>query len=169
LVDFGPTETARFLEWSRLAELDDDLVSFNMPGIVLVPAVAEPEAIRAAARTLAEFEQSLPSVQRVFVRNERDGDFAHLHPASDAARAFREELAPCLASAIDLRMPSIEAGSWRWFEAACLRFTDAVGLTTEEVIALTGLSRSEAKIVRGDVAAWLEVMHRELAQILVLS
>ena len=162
LIDFGPTETARFLEWARLAEFDDDLVAFNLPGIVFVPAVAEPEAIRAAAKTLAEFEQSLPSVQRVFVRNERDGEFERLHPASEAARAFREELSPLLSSVAELRMPAIEAGSWRWFEAACLRFTDTIALSTEEVMALTGLSRSESKIVRGDVAAWLRAMEDEL-------
>lgn len=168
LVDFGPTETTRFLEWARLAEFDDDLTSFGLPSVVLVPAVAEPEAIRAAANTLREFEQSLPSVRRIFVHNERDGAFERLHPASEASRVFREELQPLLTSADQLQMPAIEAGSWRWFEATCLRFTDAVGLTTEEVMALTGLSRSESKIIRGDVAAWLQTMQQELTRAAVL-
>lgn len=162
LIDFGPTETTRFLDWARLAEFDDDLVAFNIPGIVFVPALAEPEAIRAAAKTLSEFERSLPSVRRVFVRNERDGEFDRLHTSSEAARAFNEELSPLLSSVVEVRMPAVEAGSWRWFEAACLRFTDTIALTTEEVMALTGLSRSESKIVRGDVAAWLRTMEDAL-------
>jgi hypothetical protein len=163
LVDFGPTETARFLDYCRLAELDDDLTAFGLPAVVFAPAVAEPEAVRAASRTLSAFENALPSVTRVFVSNERDGCFDGLHPASETARAFREELQPLLARVQQIRMPAIEAGSWRWFEAACLRFTSAVAMTTEEVMALTGLSRPEAKIIRADVAAWLAEMEQQLA------
>jgi hypothetical protein len=55
-------------------------------------------------------------------------------------------------------MPLIEAGSWRPFEAAGCRPIDVVAMPVDRVTEVTGLPPAEAKIVRGDVAAFFAVM-----------
>ena len=90
----------------------------------MVPFVAESEGIRQAAATAEALLQRFPRAKLVVVQNERDGEFAHLHEASDAAAVYRESVEPLLDRATLLRMPAIEAGSWRPFEAAHCRLMD---------------------------------------------
>ncbi|MDH8436880.1 hypothetical protein, partial [Klebsiella variicola] len=78
-----------------------------------------------------------------------DGEFAHLHEASDAATLYRASIEPLMDRATLLRMPVIEAGSWRPFEAAHCRLMDVPMMPIRKVMALTGLPRPESKIARG--------------------
>ncbi len=52
-------------------------------------------------------------------------------------------------------MPRIEAGSWAHFERQHCRFLDVVGFDVATTMAVSGLTRPEAKLARGDVAAWI--------------
>jgi len=111
----------------------------------------------------------LPRAHVVLVENQRDGVVSELHPASDAAEAYRSLIMPLAKDATTIRMPVIEAGSWRPFEALGVRLVDAVTMPVEEIMRLTGLPRPEAKIVRGDVAAWCGEMFVEFDKLIVFE
>jgi len=110
--------------WASIVELDEDLAAWGFETTIMVPFVAESEGIRQAAATAEALLQRFPRAKLVVVQNERDGEFAHLHEASDAAAVYRESVEPLLDRATLLRMPAIEAGSWRPFEAAHCRLMD---------------------------------------------
>lgn len=78
-------------------------------------------------------------------------------------------IAPLKAQSTTLRMPAIEAGSWRPFEASRCRFVQVAQMPVEKVMALTGLPRPEAKIARGDVAGWTATVFEELDRVLPWS
>lgn len=158
LIDVGANEGAGFAQWLGLVDLAGDLEEWKIPVLVVIPFVAESEAIRQAGRTVQLFTDRLPSARLVLVENERDGTISDLHPASDAAKTFNREISPLKRIARSIRMPLIEAGSWRPFEAASCRLIDVAAMPVDKVMAVTGLPRAEAKIVRGDVAAFFAQM-----------
>lgn len=154
LVDVGANEGAGFAQWLGLVDLAGDMEEWGLRVLIVVPFVAESEAIRQAGYTARLLLGRLPGAFLVLIENERDGRVADLHPASDAAQAVRREIMPLKRLARLVRMPLIEAGSWRPFEAAGCRPLDVVAMSVAQVMEVTGLPRAEAKIVRGDVAAW---------------
>jgi len=158
LVDVGANESAGFAQWLDLVDLAGDLEEWNIPVLVAVPYVAEAEAIQQAARTVQLFRDRLPSARLDLIENDRDGLISGLHSASDAAKGFTKSIAPLKRIASTIRMPLIEAGSWRPFDAASCRLVDVAAMPIDRVMEVTGLPRAEAKIVRGDVAAFFAVM-----------
>ncbi|MGD9921427.1 MAG: hypothetical protein AB7V13_08275 [Pseudorhodoplanes sp.] len=158
LVDVGANEGEGLAQWLGLVDLAGDLEEWSIPVLVVIPFVAESEAIRQAGRTAQLFLDRLPSAQLVLIENERDGRISDLHPASDAARSFTREISPLKRIVRVIRMPLIEAGSWRPFEAASCRLIDVAAMPVDKVMEVTGLPRAEAKIVRGDVAAFFAQM-----------
>ncbi len=105
----------------------------------------------------------------MLIENQRDGKIAELHPASDAAEAYRRAIVPLARDGTVIRMPMIEAGSWRPFEALGVRLVDAVTMPVEEVMRQTCLPRPEAKIVRGDVAGWCGEMFAQLDKLIAFE
>jgi hypothetical protein len=166
LLDVGANQVERFVTWAGLVDLEEDLVAWSVGTTILVPFVAEGEGIRQAGHTVGLLVERFPAAQVVLVENERDGCFSRLHPASDAANAYRSAIEPVKARAVTLRMPAIEAGSWRAFEAAGCRLVDVPQMSVEKVMSLTGLPRPVAKIARGDVAAWAAIFFAELDRVL---
>ena len=166
LIDVGANEAAGLAHWMGLVDLASDLADWEIPVLLAVPYLAEGEAIRQAGRTLELLTAQLGSPRLMLVENERDGRIADLHPASDALAAHRRIIAPLLKQADLIAMPLVEAGSWRPFEAAGCRPIDVAAMDVADVMRVTGLPRPEAKIVRGDVAAWLSDMLDGLARII---
>lgn len=167
LIDVGANQASRFIGWAGLVDLPEDLTVWDFETIVLTPYVAEAEGIRQGGRTAAAMMECIPDARLVLVENERDGMFADLHPASDAAAAYREAIEPLKSRAAVLRMPAVEGNSWRIFEAAHCRPVQVAGMPVEKVMALTGLPRPEAKIARGDVAAFAGTFFAELDRVLL--
>ena len=158
LVDVGANEGAGLAQWLGLVDLAGDLEEWGVPMLAVIPFVAESEAIRQAGHTARLLLDRLPLARLVLVENERDGTIAGLHPASDAVATFAREVAPLKRIGRTIRMPLIEAGSWRPFEAAGCRLIDVAAMPVDRVVQVTGLPRAEAKIVRGDVAAFFAEM-----------
>lgn len=169
LIDFGPNEVIHAVTWLGMAEMAEEFREMGIGQAVVVPAVAEPESLRQAHITLTSFQRVLPDAHLVFVENQRDGAFRHLHPSSEAARILREDLEPLSERTTRLVMPMIDAGSWRPFEAACQRFIDVIAMDVATIMQLTGLPRPEARIVRGDIAAFLAQYEKELAKVFGFS
>jgi hypothetical protein len=166
LLDVGANQVNRFANWAGLVELDEDLEAWGYETTVMVPFVAEGEGIRQAAATVKLLLARLSRAKLVLIQNERDGEFAHLHDSSDAASVYRSLIEPLLDRAALLRMPVIEAGSWRPFEAANCRLMQVATMPIAKIMALTGLPRPESKIARGDVAAWTALVFGELDRVL---
>lgn len=155
IVDIGAGEVGRFAAWSGLADLQEDLEEWGLHCTVVIPYLAEAEAIRQAAWSAERLRAVLPQAEMIFVENRRDGRVDQLHPNSTAAAAVVEHLNPWHHQSNTFAIPSIPGGSWRHFEAACSRFIDIVEMSPKDVMQRTGLPRAEAKIARGDVSQWL--------------
>lgn len=166
LLDIGANQVGRFANWVGIVELDEDLHAWAFETTVMIPFVAEGEGIRQAAATADALLQHFPRAKLVLIQNERDGEFAHLHEASDAAAVYRASIEPLMDRATLLRMPAIAAGSWRSFEAAHCRLKDVPLMPVRKVMALTGLPYPESKISRGEVAAWTSEVFGELDRVL---
>ena len=169
VVEFGANEAARGALWAGMVDLQEDLEALGVEVFVVTPFTAQAESMRRGAKSAQSFLEVLPKAHLVLVENQRDGAVSDLHPASDAAEAYRSLIMPLAKNAITIRMPMIEAGSWRPFEALGVRLVDAVTMTVEEIMKVTGLPRPEAKIVRGDVAAWCADMFAEFDKLIVFE
>lgn len=166
VVEFGANEAQRGALWAGMVDLADELKTFGAQTLVLTPFTRQAESMRRGANAAKTFLDVLPGARLVLIENERDGAVADLHPSSDAASAYRSFIVPIASRATIIRMPAIEAGSWAPFESAGARFMDAVMMPIDQVMTLTGLPRPEAKIIRGDVAAWCSIMFSEFDKII---
>lgn len=169
LLDVGATQVGNLIDYAGLIDLEEDLLLFGLQGLVFIPAVAEPESIRQAARAIRQFQETLPSLTPVFVENLRDGHLDELSTASQAGQIFASDLEPLLHGIHRITMPLIEAGSWRAFEQNHCRLIDVGTMSIKEIMAMTGLTRPEAKLARGDVLAFFATMEEELEQVLPLG
>lgn len=168
IVDIGGPQQAAIEEYCALVDLDADLVAAGLPTFWLVPATAEPEAMRGAVRTIGAVGRVLPSLGRIVVLNERDGPFRY-YPGSPADRLWRGDLEPLTRSIDTIALPAIAPGSWQPFETAGKRFVDVVAAEIPEIQAWTGRSRPAAKVLRGDVAAFLASADVALAPLIGAS
>lgn len=167
IVDLGANMASRTALWAGMIDLDEELRDMGVTPLLVTPIGATAESLRLGARAATAFLDRLPDARLALIENERDGLVDRLHPASDAAAAYREAVLPLKARPLTttLRMPLIEGASWRVFEAAGVRPIDVVSMPVAEIIALTGLPRPEAKIARGDIAAWMSVVCDELDKV----
>ena len=154
IVDIGGPQQTLIEEYCALVDLDADLVDAKADTVWMVPSTAEPEAMRGAVRTVDAIGRALPAVSRSIVLNGRDGPF-RLYPNSPADRIWSDRLDPACAAVGAIKVPAIAPGSWLPFEAAGKRFLDVVAADIPEIQAWTGRSRPAAKVLRGDVAAFL--------------
>ncbi|WP_419829838.1 AAA family ATPase [Methylobacterium sp.] len=165
LVDVGANMVALLARWLRDVALQEDLDTWSMRAVLLVPAVRESAAVEGAIETLATMRRALPHAVPVFIENHRDEPFAMVKPGSDLGQLLRERLAPALDGCMRLTMPAIEGEAWATFEAAGLRFLKALALSPPEVAALIQEDVAEAKIMRSYIVRYLRAMHAELATI----
>jgi hypothetical protein len=168
IVDIGGPQQTAVEEYCGLVDLDADLAEAGLSAVWLVPATAEPEAMRGAVRTSAAIGRVLPSVRRALVLNERDGNF-RFYPGSPADRIWSSELKPLAGKIAATRLPAIAPGSWAPFEAAGKRFVDVVAADIPEIQRWTGRSRPAAKVLRGDVAFFLSAAQESLGDLIGLD
>ena len=169
VVEFGANEASRGALWAGMVDLQEDLSTLGVEVFVITPFTAQAESMRRGAKSASSFLEVLPHARLVLIENQRDGAVSDLHPASDAAEAYRTSIMPLAKNAVTLRMPMIEAGSWRPFEARGARLVDAVTMPIDEIMKVTGLPRPEAKMIRGDVAAWCSEMFSEFDKLIAFE
>lgn len=168
IVDIGGPQQTLLEEYAALVDLDADLVEAGVNALWLAPAVAEPEAMRGAVRTAAAISRVLPSAHQRIVLNGRDGDF-RFYPGSPADKIWQEALLPLTQISGSIRVPAIAPGSWLPFEGAGKRFIDVIAAEITTIQSWTGRSRPAAKVLRGDVAAFLAAADEEFRSALGLS
>jgi hypothetical protein len=165
IVELGANMANRGALWAGMIDLDEELKEMGVNPVILTPYCATAESMRLGARSATALLEKLPDARLILIENQRDGLIETLHPATDAAAAYRDAIMPLKARAQSVRMPLIEGASWRIFEAAGVRLVDAVAMPVGEVMALTGLPKPEAKIARGDIAAWASVVFDQLDKV----
>ncbi|MGO4286476.1 AAA family ATPase [Bosea sp. TAB14] len=166
IIEFGANMASRGALWAGMVDLDEELREMGTTPLIITPVGATAESLRLGARAAHAFLDKLPTARIALIENERDGLIQKLHPASDAAAAYRDEIVPLMAGATVLRMPLVEGASWRVFEAAGVRPVDVVSMAVSDIMALTGLPKPEAKIARGDIAAWTSVVCDEFDKLI---
>lgn len=169
LLDVGANRVENTTLWMQKVELAEDLREWELPVLILVPALVEAEALRQAAATIQAFEIALPAATIAFVENQRDGSVADLKPRSEAAQVLRNELMPLLGARHHLVMPCIEADAWAPFEAHNLRLIKAMTMAPAVAAELLGEEVADAKIMRSAITAFLQHMRAELSQVLAFS
>ncbi|MCA0418547.1 MAG: hypothetical protein LCH80_07460 [Proteobacteria bacterium] len=169
VIDVGANQFASLCAWLQAVDLDEDLRAWRLPVLLFVPGVAEPEALRQGAATLAAGAKALPSAKRVFVENRRNGAIADLSPHSEAAAIVKGELAPALKGVARVTMPAIEGESWQPFENASLRFIKAIAMPPLEAAALISEDVANAKVMRSDIARYFKAMQAEFGRLVALS
>jgi len=160
VVEFGANEAARGALWAAMTDLQEELDQLGTSTLILTPYTCQAEAMRRGVQSATAFMEALPQARLMLVENERDGRICDLHPSSEAAAVSRNLVGPLASKAVTIKMPAIEADSWAPFEAANIRLMDAVMMPVREIMGITGLPLPEAKIVRGDVAAWCDSMFK---------
>lgn len=165
LVDVGANMVSLLGRWLRDVSLQEDLDTWSMTGVVLVPAVRESAALEGAVETLSVLRRALPSALPVFIENQRDETFATLKPNSELGRFVQQHLAPALDGCARLSMPAIEGEAWATFEATGLRFLKALALSPSEVSALIQEDIAEAKIMRSYIVRYLRAMHAQFGTV----
>ncbi len=116
LIDFGATQVDRALSFFELSDFADDLKDLRFDSHVLVPTVAEPEALSQAAKAIHRFREVLPQAALTLVENRRDGRLAAIEPGTESYRIADQELLPALGRDRVIVMPRVEGGSWALFE-----------------------------------------------------
>ena len=169
IVDCGALQSSLLFRFAQVAEFDEELRSLEIPIVIFIMVTASAESIRQASLTISEAQRALPSARIILVENQRDGALASLPRGSDAVAVLESELAPQLTCLDRITMPRIGGGSWRNFERSHQRFVSVIGMPVNEIVALTGLPRSEAKISRGEIALWFGEMEAEVSKILDLG
>lgn len=169
LLDVGANMVGPFCAFAALSGLDEDLVAAGITTTVLVPTLAEPESLSLASRTIREICTVLPSAAPVLIENQRDGRLAELLPGSRAYEAYHGQLLPTVGEAPHVIMPAVTGRVWPQFERHHCRPMAVVAMDVPTVMALTGLPRSEAKVARGDVAAWVADMDTALRPVLGIA
>ena len=161
LCDLGANMVDLFARWLRDVELQEDLDTWEMRAVIVVPAVREAAAVSGGIEALAALQHELPQALPVWVENQRDGPYATVLPSTELGRMLREELPPALEGCLRLTMPAIEGDAWSTFEAAGVRFLKVLALSPQEIAALTHESVADAKIMRSFVARYLRAMDIE--------
>ena len=168
LIDVGGMMQGHLENYLSLVDLDSDLVEADIATLWLVPTTAEPEAMRGAVRTAAAVGRVLPSATRKIVLNGRDGPFK-FYPASPADELWHKRVEPLCTKLGSVDLPAIAAGSWIPFETAGKRFVEVATAEIEDIRDWTGRSRPAAKVLRGDVAAFLAAAEAALEPLLGIA
>ncbi len=153
IVELGANMAGKTALWLGMAGIAEELEKMGSAPILFTPYTTNAESMRLGARAASGILRALPAVH-VMVENERDGRVDQLHKASPATSVYREEIAPLLESAVSMRMPSMLGQSWLPFESGSIRVLDAMQMTVDQVMQRSGLPLPEAKMARGDVAAF---------------
>lgn len=165
LCDLGANMVDLFARWLHDVELQEDLNTWKMQAVIIVPAVREAAAVSGGIAALAALRRELPQAVPVWIENQRDGAYATVLPSTDLGRLLRDELPPALEGCLRLTMPAIEGDAWATFEAAGVRFLKVLALSPEAIAALTHESVADAKIMRSFVARYLRAMDGEFRKV----
>jgi len=164
LMEVGGGLTPIFHDHNRLVDLNEDLVDLGVHLTVFLVVLATPEAIGQATIELDRLKEILPDARVVVVENRWRGAVFEMMPYLDDP--VRKRTKRMLADYPVLVMPRVEGTSLRHAERVHARLIDIIDWDLATVMEKTGLKRGAARLMRGDVAAYLAAMESGLANVL---
>lgn len=169
LLDVGADEVENVANYLNDVEIEDDLATWKLPLIVMVPTLSEADSINSAAVTIARFRKAVPSAHIVLVENNFGRGPLDSLPASGPAREeFEKHLKPLLAGVTRMSMPAIVTDFWKPYEDRGIRFLKAIAMDKEEGAKRLAMEIGDVKIARRAVTLYFTAMHAELSRIIVL-
>ena len=169
LLDVGADEVENVANYLNDVEIEDDLATWKLPLIVMVPTLSEANSINSAAVTIDRFRQAVPSAHIVLVENNFGRGPLDSLPASGPARQeFEKHLKPLLAGVTRMSMPGIVTDFWKPYEDRGIRFLKAIAMDKEEGAKRLSMEIGDVKIARRAVTLYFAAMHAELSHIVVL-
>ncbi|WP_019196663.1 hypothetical protein [Afipia birgiae] len=166
LIEIGGGLTPIFHDHNRLVDLNEDVVELGVNLTVFVVVLATPEAIGQATVELDRLKEILPDARVIVVENRWRGTVAEMLPFLDDP--VRKRAKRMLADHPVIVMPRVEGASLRHAERVHARLIDIIDWDLATVMEKTGLKRGAARLMRGDVAAYLAAMESGLANVLPL-
>jgi len=164
LMEVGGGLTPIFHDHNRLVDLNEDLVDLGVHLTVFLVVLATPEAIGQATNELDRLKEILPDARVVVVENRWRGAVAEMLPYLDDP--VRKRTKRMLGDYPVLVMPRVEGTSLRHAERVHARLIDIIDWDLATVMEKTGLKRGAARLMRGDVAAYLAAMESGLTNVL---
>ena len=169
LFDIGADEVENAANFLKEVDIDEDLVTWKLPALVLVLVQAETDAIASAAETIRRFREAMPSARIVLVENLLDrGPLDALRNYGPARQQYEKQLKPLLAGVERIVMPAILADFWEPFENAGLRFLKALAMEPQEAAKRLSMEVGDVKIARRAIAVFFRDMHRSLSRLIEL-
>ncbi len=169
LLDIGADEVENVANFLTDVEIEEDLVAWNLPMLVLVLVQAEPDAISSAAETIKRFQTAVPTAHLVLVENllERK-PLDVLKPNSVAGQKYAKELLPLLGRVTRIVMPGILPEFWEPYENNGMRILKVLAMKPEEAAKRLNKSVGDVKLSRRAVTLYFRAMHHALAQVISL-
>jgi hypothetical protein len=167
LLDTGANETEAVANFLRDVDLDEDLIAWKLPCVVLCPFYAEAECLRQSAYSVSRLAGAVPSARIVLVENRFGGSVERITPGSITHRAYRELLSVAT-DADRIVMPAIAKEYWAPYEGAALRFIKAIAMDPETASRTLKKEVGEVKVMRAQVTKYFRAMHAQLSQIFSL-
>ena len=167
LLDCGANETEAMANFLRDVDLDEDLIAWKLPAIVLCPFYAEAECLRQSAYSVSRISDAVPSARIILVENRFGGSVERITPGSTTDTAYRELLAAATGSD-RIVMPAIAKEYWAPYEGAGMRFIKAIATAPDAASRLLKRDVGEVKIMRAQVTRYFRAMHAQLSPIIAL-
>jgi len=166
VVDLGANELDRFCAWAKLSDLDGAIEDTNQSVVALVVFNAEEQSIVQAGKSIKAITDTLSMAQVVLVENQRFGRINDLAPGSDVAVTYAREIGPFLKRYPKVTVPAVRGNSYQRFEHRRLSFGAVAVMSPAQIMEITGLGMADARIARGDIAKWLEVVSDQFEHLL---
>ncbi|MEY9706436.1 hypothetical protein [Bradyrhizobium diazoefficiens] len=167
LLDCGANETEAVANFLRDVDLDEDVVAWKLPVIVLCPFYPEAECLRQTAYSVSRIGNAVQSARIVLVENRFGGSVERITPGSITHQAYRELLSVAK-EAVRIVMPAIAKEYWAPYEGAGLRLIKAIAMDPESASRALKKEIGEVKVMRAQIARYIRTMHAQLSQIIDL-
>lgn len=164
LLEVGGGLTPIFHDHNRLVDLNTELADLGVALTILLVVVASPEAMAQATIELDRVKEIVPDARVIVVENRWRGSLADMLPYLD--EAARRRVRRMLSEHPVIVMPRVDGSSLRHAERVHARLIDIIDWDLATVMEKTGLKRGAARLMRGDIAAYLAAMETGLGDLL---
>lgn len=164
LMEVGGGLTPLYHDHNRLVDQNEDLIDLGVRLTVFVIVLSTPESIGQATIETDRLKEIVPDARVIVVENRWRGTIAEMLPYLDDS--VRKRAKRMLADHPVVVMPRVEGASLRHAERVHARLIDVIDWDLTTLMDRTGLKRGAARLMRGDIAAYLAAMESGLTNML---
>lgn len=164
LLEVGGGLTPIFHDHNRLVDLNAELTDLGVEITIFLVVVASPEAMAQAVFELDRVKEIVPNARVIIVENRWRGSLSDMLPYLD--EAARKRVKRMMSEHPVIVMPRVEGSSLRHAERVHARLIDIIDWDLATVMEKTGLKRGAARLMRGDIAAYLAAIETGIGDLL---